>query len=413
MLEKVQQETRERQLEIAQKILAARHVDFSDVKSRVAAFAVEVPSWGFGRAGTRFATYRDGSEPEDARGKLRLAGLCHRLTGSTPSVAMHFPWDGDDYGLIRQWLKEEGLRAGAVNSNSFAQRESPLDHRLKWGSLTNPIPEVRRAAIDHHLQCVAIMRALGSKSLSLWLHDGTNSPGQLSLFEQGNLLEEGLQKIYDAMGPDQRIFVEYKLFEPAFYATAIADWGRAYVLCTKLGDRAKVLVDLGHHPLGTNIEQIVANLQALGKLGGFHFNDKKYADDDLATGSIDPFQLFRIFNVLVEAELRGLQPISEVAFMIDESHCLKNPLGEMLEAVDNIQRAYTQALCVDRQAWRDAQQATDAERADQILKNAFFDTPVNAILQTVRLERGYPADPLEEYRARYRTKAAALPLANN
>jgi L-rhamnose isomerase / sugar isomerase len=408
MLEKVQQETRKQQLEIAEKILASRHVDLNEVKSKVAAFTVEVPSWGFGRSGTRFATYRDGFEPEDARGKLRLAGLCHRLTGCTPSLAMHFPWDGDNYPLIRQWLKEEGLRAGAVNSNSFAPRESPMDYRLKWGSLTNPIAEVRRAAVQHHLQCLDIMRALDSRSLSLWLHDGTNSPGQLSLFEQGKLLEEGLRQIYDAMGPDQYLFVEYKLFEPAFYATAIADWGRAYALCAKLGNRANVLVDLGHHPLGTNIEQIVANLQALGKLGGFHFNDKKYADDDLATGSIDPFQLFRIFNVLVEAELRGLQPVSDVAFMIDESHCLKDPLEEMLEAVDNIQRAYTQALCIDRKAWREAQNDTDAERADQILKNAFFDTPVNAILQTVRMEKGYPADPVQEYRAKYRTAVPAV-----
>ncbi|MCI0621895.1 MAG: TIM barrel protein [Acidobacteria bacterium] len=408
MLEKIQQETREQQMEIAGKMLASRGIDLKEFKSRIAAFAVEVPSWGFGRGGTRFASYRDGAEPDDVRGKLRMAGICHRLTGATPTVALHFPWDGDDYAQISGWLKEEGLRAGAVNSNSFAPRESPLDYRLKWGSLTNPLPDVRRAAVAHHVQCLQIMRELDSRILSLWLHDGTNSAGQLSLFEQAKLLEKGLQEIYDALGSDQCIFIEYKLFEPAFYATAIADWGRAYALCTKLGDRAKVLVDLGHHALGTNIEQIVANLQGLGKLGGFHFNDKKYADDDLATGSIDPFQLFRIFNVLVEAELRGLQRISDVAFMIDESHNLKDPLEEMLEAVDNIQRAYAQALSVDREAWREAQNEADAELADQILKSAFFDTPVNAILQTVRLERGCPADPVEEYRAKYKRPVRAV-----
>jgi L-rhamnose isomerase/sugar isomerase len=316
-----------------------------------------------------------------------------------------FPRDGDDYDLIRRQLEEEGLKAGAINSDSFTPRQAPLDYRLKWGSLTNPLPEVRRAAIQHQLDCIQIMRKLNSKSLSLWLHDGTNSPGQLSLFEQGRLLEDALQEIYQALAPDQMIFVEYKFFEPGFYATAIPDWGRAYALCEKLGDRASVLVDLGHHPLGTNIEQVVANLQSLGKLGGFHFNDKKYADDDLATGSVDPFQLFRIFNVLVEADLEGLQNINEVAFMIDESHCLKDPLEEMLESVDNIQRAYVQALSVDRGALKDAQKKADAELADQILKNAFSDTPANAILQTVRLERGYPADPIREFRAKYSTPA--------
>lgn len=405
MLEKIQEETREQQGAIAEKVLASRGVSLTDVKSKLAAFKIEVPSWGFGRSGTRFAVYLDGTEAETPREKLALAGLCHRLTGSTPTVALNFPWDGDDYNLIRQGLQAEGLKAGAVNSNSFAVRQAPLDYRLRWGSLTNPLPEVRRAAIQHQLDCIKIMRHLDSKKLSFWLHDGTNSPGQLSLFEQAKLLEDGIQQIYDALGPDQGMFIEYKFFEPAFYATAIADWGRAYALCAKLGDRATVLVDLGHHPLGTNIEQVVANLQGLGKLGGFHCNDKKYADDDLATGSIDPFQLFRIFNVLVEAELRGLQKVSDVAFMIDESHCLKDPLEEILEAVDNIQRAYVQALAVDRQGWEDAQRKADPELADQILKNAFFDTPVNAILQSLRLERGYPADPLKEYRLKYKRLA--------
>jgi L-rhamnose isomerase/sugar isomerase len=405
MLENIQDETREQQTAIAEKILASRGISLTEVKSKLAAFKIEVPTWGFGRSGTRFAVYVDGTEAQSPRAKLALAGLCHLLTGSTPTVALNFPWDGDDYDLIRTGLQEEGLKAGAVNSNSFAVREAPLDYRLRWGSLTNPIPDVRRASIRHQLDCIQIMRYLGSKKLSLWLHDGTNSPGQLSLFEQAKLLEDGVLQIYDALGSDERMFVEYKFFEPGFYATAIADWGRAYSLSAKLGDRASVLVDLGHHPLGTNIEQVVANLQGLGKLGGFHCNDKKYADDDLATGSIDPFQLFRIFNVLVEAELRGLQKVSDVAFMIDESHCLKDPLEEILEAVDNIQRAYVQALAVDRQRWESAQQKADAELADQTLKNAFFDTPANAILQSVRLERGYPADPLNEYRVKHKRPA--------
>ncbi len=400
MFEEVQESLREQQYGVAEKLLKSRGVDINEVKRKLAALKIEVPSWGFSRAGTRFAVYTDGTEPQTIEGRIAAAGLCHKLTGATPSVALAIPRDGEDCDLLQKLLSANGLAAGAINSDSFNPRQSPLDYRLRWGSLTNPIPEVRRAALQHHLDCVQMMCKLGSRNFSLWLHDGTNSAGQLSIFEQGRLLEESLQQLYAALTGNQQIFIEYKFFEPGFYATAIADWGWAYALAQKLGDRAKVLVDMGHHPLGTNIEQIVANLQMLGKLGGFHFNDKKYADDDLATGSVDPFQLFRIFNVLVEADLSGLQPIDDVAFMIDESHCLKDPLEEMIEAVDNIQRAYVLALSVDRQAWKDAQTKVDPERGDQILKNAFFDTPANAILQTSRLERGLPADPIKECRAR-------------
>ncbi len=400
MFEEIQETLREEQLGLAGKILQSRGVDIKEVKSKLAALKIEVPSWGFGRAGTRFAVYTDGSEPQTVQERLAAAGLCHKLTGATPSVALAIPRDGEDCDLIRRLLDQQGLKAGAINSDSFNPREAPLDYRLRWGSLTNPLPEVRRAALQHHLDCVAMMRKLGSRNFSLWLHDGTNSAGQLSLFEQSRLLEESLRELYAAFGDDQQIFIEYKFFEPGFYATAIADWGRAYALALKLGDRAKVLVDMGHHPLGTNIEQVVANLQGLGRLGGFHFNDKKYADDDLATGSVDPFQLFRIFNVLVEADREGFQNIDDVAFMIDESHCLKDSLEEMIEAVDNIQRAYVQALSVDRQRLKDAQKKVDAELGDQILKNAFFDTPANAIVQTVRLEKGCPLDPIKEYRSR-------------
>jgi L-rhamnose isomerase/sugar isomerase len=405
MLERIHDELREQEVAIAEKVLASRGTSLTQVKEKLGAFRIETPTWGFGRFGTRYATYLDGTEATTPREKLALAGLCHRLTGATPAVAMIFPWDGDDYELIRQGLKEEGLQAGAINPSSFVPRPGALDYRLKWGSLTNPVPEVRRAYIQHSIDCMGIMRYLGSKTLTTWLHDGTNSPGQFSLLEQCRLLDEGAQQIYDALRADERVFFEYKFFEPAFYATAIPDWGRSYALCQKLGDRARVLVDLGHHAPGTNIEQIVANLQCFGKLGGFHCNDRKYADDDLTTGSIDPFQLFRIFNVLVEAELRGLQKVSDVVFMIDESHYIKDSLEEMLEAVDNIQRAYVQALAVDRQVWADAQKKGDDELGDQVLKSAFFDTPVTAILQTTRLERGCPADPIAEYRAKYKKGA--------
>jgi len=392
----------EKLYELAGETLDARGISAEAAADKLSALEIELPSWGMGRGGTRFGRYPEGAEAETVPQKVEDCALVHSLTGATPAVATHFPWDGanlDDARATLETIRAHRLRPGAVNSNTFSPRaEGPLDHRLRFGSLTNPFRDVRQAAVEHHLECLEIMRLFGSDALSVWLPDGTNSPGQLSLFDQARWLDETLAEIYGRLREGERMLVEYKFFEPAFYATAIPDWGRALSLAQKLGPRATVLVDLGHHPHGTNIEQVVAHLIHLGQFGGFHFNDRKYGDDDLATGSLDPAQLFRIFTVLVEADRRGLKPFSEVSFVIDQSHNVKNPIEEMVESIEAIQRAYAQALCVDYDRLEEARAAGDAGRGDQILKNAFFSPAAEALLWKSRASRGLPEDPLAALR---------------
>jgi L-rhamnose isomerase / sugar isomerase len=377
--------------------------DTKAIEEKLNNFRVEVPSWGFCRGGTRFGTYSDGSEAVSIEEKLSDVALVHKLTGATPSVALHFPWDGaskKEYALIATTLKKSGIAAGAINSNLFGMRSrGPLDYRIRLGSITSPYGDVRRASIEHHIDCIGIMRRLGSKILSIWLPDGSNSPGQISFFDQSERLLSALQEIYGALRNDEWMFLEYKLFEPGFYSTAVADWGKAFSVCQAVGPRAKVLVDLGHHPLGTNIEQIVSDLARLGRLGGFHFNDKKYGDDDLAAGSIDPFQLFRIFATLVEADRRKILKFEDVAFLIDQSHMIKNPVEEILETVENLQRAYVQALSIDWARLDKARADGDATVADGCIKRAFNDTPATAILARARSSIGKPMDPIKEFRA--------------
>jgi L-rhamnose isomerase/sugar isomerase len=314
---------------------------------------------------------------------------------------LHFPWDGasdDDYAKIPAYLEAAGLGVGAINSNTFTPRAEPMDFNLRYGSLTNPDPAVRRASVEHHLECIKIMRLLGSKYLKVWLPDGTSYPGELSFYDQADYLEDCLSEIYSRLCDDETMIIEYKLFEPAFYSTAIADWGRALTLAEKLGERAKVLIDLGHHAHGVNVEQIVANLARLGRLAGFDFNDRKSADDDLAVSSIDPYQTFLIYNALVEGEQRGYIRLSKLSFLIDQSSHRKNPVEEVIESVEALQRGYAQALVVDREALADAQRKHDLVRAERILKQAFFDVPVQAIIQMMRHERGLPLDPIEAFR---------------
>lgn len=371
-------------------------------------FELEVPSWGFGRGGTRFGTYNAGFEPEQRAGKLKWAGILHRLTGRGERVALHFPWDGegpDCAEKLQAELEEYGLKAGAVNSNLFTPR-GKLDAKLRFGSLTSPFPEVREAAVAHNLECLEIGRRLGSTVLSLWVPDGTNSPGQMSFYDQANRLEECLQEIYDNLQDDELLLVEYKLFEPGFYSTAIADWGRALALCEDLGPKAKVLIDLGHHAAGVNIEQIVALLARRGKLGGFHFNDKQYADDDLATGSLDPARLFRVFVALVEAQARDILQLSEIAFMIDQSHCVKHPLLEMIESVCNIEKALCKACLVDYPALWAVQADGRVVTADRILNDA-FEADVQPLLASYRAENGLPEDPLAAAIAEYGEKVGS------
>jgi len=386
---------------MAEKELAARGIEINTVKARLAQQAVEVPSWGFSRGGTRFGRYVDGSEARNVKEKIEDAGLVHALTGMTPTVSLHFPWDGagdEDYAKIAEYLQRAGLRAGAINSNTFTPRGVPMDFHLRYGSLTNPDPAVRRASVEHHRECVKIMRLLGSKTLKVWLPDGTSYPGELSFYDQSDYLEECLSAIYESLREDETMVIEYKLFEPAFYSTAIADWGRALTLAQKLGDRAKVLIDLGHHAHGVNVEQIVAHLARLGRLGGFDFNDRKSADDDLAVSSIDPYQIFLIYNTLIEGERRGYIQLSQLSVLIDQSSHRKNPIEEVIESVEALQRAYAQALVVDREALAEAQKTHDLVRAERILKQAFFDVPVHAIIQMMRQERGLPLDPIEAFR---------------
>lgn len=391
----------QRAADAAQDRLAARGVTLESLLERIGAFRVEIPSWGFGRGGTRFGRYEDGAEARTVQEKMHDAGLVHQLTGVTPTVACHFPWDGltsEEWDETLRAIRAAGLRPGAVNSNSFSPRPGTMDERLKLGSLTNPFAEVREASVAHNLDCVGIMRHFGVKILSLWLHDGTNSPGQQSLYDQADFLDAALRTIHDALADDETLFIEYKLFEPGFYATAIADWGRAVDLAMRAGNRARVLVDMGHHAQGTNIEQIVALLVRMDRLGGFHFNDRKYADDDLAAGSIDPYQLFRVFLALVEADQRGLKPFEDVAFLVDQSHNVKNPVEEMIETVDNLQRAYVQALLVDASGLQAAREAGDPVLGDQLLRDAFFDLPADAYLKIWRHERGLSIDPLRAFR---------------
>ena len=363
----------------------------------IAAFNVEVPSWGFGRGGTRFGTYRTGAEPATPVERIAAAGRFHKLTGHGETVALHFPWDGTtdaDIDAVAAALARAGVKAGAINTNWFSMRDTgPMDARIRFGALTNPAADVRDAAVAHAIDCIGICRKLDSDVLSLWLPDGSNSPGQISLFDQADWLEETLGRIYAALDAEHKLFVEYKLFEPGFYSTAIADWGRSLQLCQGLGERALVLVDLGHHAHGVNIEQIVALCLRSGRLGGFHFNDRKYADDDLAAGSIDPAQLFRIFVAIVDGERRGLGGLSKTAFMIDQSHCIKDPLLELIETTVNIEIALARALLVDFDALRTAQLALDPTRADAILAAAWL-ADVRPLLARVRQSRDLPADPL-------------------
>lgn len=347
-----------------------------NLEKRVKEFAIETPSWGYRRGGSRFGTYEMPTDPRTNEERFAKAGQFYKLTGKSASVALHFPWDGANMEEVRELkktLKKNGIKAGAVNANLFSMRDAgPLDARLRFGSMTNPVAEIRKASIAHNVECMEYMRELGSKCFVLWLPDGTNSPGQLSMFDQADYIEDTVKKTYAQLKGSEYMLIEYKFFEPGFYSTAIPNWGRSMQLCQMAGPRARVLVDLGHHPLGTNIEQIVALLMREKRLGGFHFNDHKYADDDLATGSIDPAQLFRIFCVLVEGEKRGAMKIKDVDFMIDESHPIKDPFEELVESLENILIAYAKALLVDFDLLRNLQRETKVSEADQLLRDAFL-----------------------------------------
>ena len=363
--------------------------DLPDVEAALRAQRVEMPSWAFGNSGTRFAVFAQPGAPRNPFEKLEDAAEVHRHTGIAPSVALHIPWDDvDDFDALRDRADELGLRLGAINPNLFQ------DPEYKLGSLCNPDAAVRARAVAHVLRCVDIARRVGSDAVSLWLADGTNYPGQDSFRARRERLVSALREVYALLDGDIDLLVEYKLYEPAFYATDLADWGSALLLCQELGERAHVLVDLGHHAHGVNIEQIVSLLFGAGRLGGFHFNDRKYGDDDLIVGSIDPFQLFLVYAELVALDA----PAAGVRFTIDQSHNVEPKVEAMIQSVLNLQDAYAKALLVDRVALEAAQSAGDVLAAHRVLLDAFR-TDVRPLGAKVRADLGGSYDPIASFRA--------------
>lgn len=357
---------------------------------------IETPSWGYGDSGTRFKTFGWPGAARNVREKLDDAAEVHRLTGIAPSVALHIPWDKtDDWAALGEYAKSKGVAIGAINPNVFQ------DEQYRLGSIANPDADVRDKAIAHLLECVEILKITGSKELSLWFADGTNYAGQDDLRERKHRTREALQIVHDAMPVGTRMLVEYKFFEPAFYSTDLFDWGAAYAHCLAIGSRAQVLVDLGHHAQGTNIEAIVAFLLDEGRLGGFHFNARRYADDDLIVGTTNPFELFCIYNEIVGA------PPADIAFMIDQSHNIEPKVEAMLQSVLNCQEAFAKALLVDREKLAAAQRAGDVLEAHRTLTDAFR-TDVRPLLEEFRKANGLPFDPIKEHRASgYAAKVAS------
>jgi len=358
------------------------------VRRALRAQTVEVPSWAFGNSGTRFKVFAQAGVPRDPYEKIADAAQVHLHTGVAPKVSLHIPWDRvDDYGKLASHAADLGLRIGAINANVFQDDDYML------GSVTNPDPRIRRKATDHLLDCVDIMDATGSHDLKLWFADGLNYPGQDDLAARQDRLAAALREVYDRLGAGQRMLLEYKLFEPAFYATDVPDWGTAYAHCLQLGPQATVVVDTGHHAPGTNIEFLVAFLLRAGKLGGFDFNSRFYADDDLMVGAADPFQLFRIMYEVV----RGGGYTSEVAFMLDQCHNIEAKIPAIIRSVMNVQEATAKALLVDGDALGAAQRTGDVLEANAVLMDA-YNTDVRPLLAEVRQEMGLDPDPIGAYR---------------
>jgi L-rhamnose isomerase/sugar isomerase len=367
---------------------------------------VAVPSWGVGTGGTRFARFPGPGEPRDIVEKLDDCAVIQALVRCTPGVSLHIPWDTpEDPEALRAHAAARGLHVDAMNSNTFQdQADQPLSY--KFGSLTHPDPAVRRQAVEHNLECIRIGQALGSSALTVWIGDGGNFPGQVDFRRSLDRYISSMQQIYAGLPDGWRLFLEHKLYEPAFYSTVINDWGTSYYCAQALGPRALCLVDLGHHAPNVNIEGIVARLIQAGRLAGFHFNDSKYGDDDLDAGSIKPFQLFLVFNELVAAE-RDRVPGFDPAYMLDQSHNVTDPIESLMASAVELVRAYVQAHLVDREALARAQDSCDALLALAELKRAFT-TDVSPILAMARLRAGGAIDPLATYRAsRYRLEKAA------
>jgi L-rhamnose isomerase/sugar isomerase len=362
--------------------------ELAAAKAALKTQAVETPSWAYGNSGTRFKVFAQEGVPRTPFEKLDDAAKVHEFTGVAPTVALHIPWDKvDDYAALAKHAEQRGVKLGAINSNTFQ------DDDYKLGSICHPEASVRRKAVDHLLECVDIMDATGSADLKLWFADGTNYPGQDDIRGRQDRLAEGLAEVYERLGDGQRMLLEYKFFEPAFYTTDVPDWGTAYAHCLKLGPKAQVVVDTGHHAPGTNIEFIVATLLREGKLGGFDFNSRFYADDDLMVGAADPFQLFRIMYEVVRGG--GFSP--EVAFMLDQCHNIEAKIPAIIRSVMNVQEATAKALLVDGDALNAAQRAGDVLEANAVVMDA-YNTDVRPLLREVREEMGLDPDPIAAYR---------------
>ena len=377
--------------------LARRGIAIEAMTVRAMDFAVAVPTWGVGTGGTRFARFPGPGEPRNIHDKLEDCGVIQQLTRVTPTVSPHFPWDRvKDYNALRQEAASHALGFDAVNSNTFQdQRGQRLSY--KFGSLAHADRATRMQAVEHNLECIEIGRQLGSTALTVWIADGSNFPGQSNLTRVFDSYLESLRLIYDALPKDWMVFLEHKLYEPAFYSTVISDWGSSLMAALELGPKARCLVDLGHHAPNTNIEQIVARLIRARKLAGFHFNDSKYGDDDLDSGSVDPFRLFLVFNELVDAELRRAEGFAP-AYMIDQSHNVTDPIESLMASASEIQRAFVQASLVDRELLQAAQDGNDVLLAHRLVKQAFI-TDVSPILAEARRRKGGAIDPIGLYRA--------------
>jgi L-rhamnose isomerase/sugar isomerase len=372
----------------------------AEVKATLGTQSIETPSWAYGNSGTRFKVFAQAGVPRTPEEKLADAAQVQRFTGVAPSVAIHIPWDRvDDYALLAKQAVDLGVRVGTVNSNVFQ------DDDYKLGSVTNPDATIRAKAVGHLLDCVDVMDATGSKDLKLWFSDGTNYPGQDDIRRRQERLGEALATVYDRLGADQRMLLEYKFFEPAFYHTDVPDWGTSYAHCLKLGPKARVVVDTGHHAPGTNIEFIVSLLLAESKLGGFDFNSRFYADDDLMVGAADPFQLFRILYEVVRGG--GLDPAAGVTFMLDQCHNIERKIPAEIRSVMNVQEATAKALLVDRDALTRAQDDGDVLAANAVVMDA-FNTDVRPLLAEMRTEAGLDPDPMAAYaRSGYDAKIVA------
>ena len=385
--------------------LGRRGVDIDAIVKRVRGFHVAIPTWGVGTGGTRFARFPMSGEPRNVFEKLEDCAVVQQLGRATPAVSPHIPWDRvDDVAALRRHAEALGLGFAAVNSNTF-QDQPGQTHSYKYGSLTHTDSAVRAQAIAHNLECIAIGEQLGSMALTVWIADGSNFPGQQHFTRTLEHYLESMREIYAGLPKGWRLLLEHKLYEPALYATVIADWGTSYVCAESLGPKAQCLVDLGHHAPTVNVEMIVARLTQLGKLGGFHFNDSKYGDDDLDTGAIDPFRIFLVFNELVDAELQEVDGF-DPAYMLDQSHNVTDPIESLIESAAAVQRALAQALLVDRDALTAAQETNDALGAARLLREA-TQVDVEPIVRMVRAGEGGAIDPIAVYRASgYRKRQA-------